>query len=115
PDHPSAPLVDHPATATSTSSTSSSSSSVDAAEVSKFGAAAAEWWDSRGQFALLHRMNPARVGYVRDQALRNKAAAAESSSADTAAADNASAGVPHEALCGMRVLDIGCGGGFLSE
>ncbi|KAJ1534162.1 hypothetical protein HK405_000138, partial [Cladochytrium tenue] len=65
-------------------------------------------------------MNPARVGYVRDQALRNKAAAAaapaaDSSSTDTAAADKASAGAPHEALCGMRVLDIGCGGGFLSE
>ena len=74
-------------------------SSVDAAEVEKFSSIAAQWWDPRGKFAPLHKFNPVRLSFIRDQAAARfgrdwKAAA------------------PFE---GLRLLDIGCGGGLLAE
>ncbi|KAH6560344.1 hypothetical protein BASA50_003328 [Batrachochytrium salamandrivorans] len=77
------------------------SGSVDEDEISKFSRTAAEWWDENGQYALLHRMNPVRVGYVRNTLASQNALAPESTLA-----------LP---FAGMRLLDIGCGGGFLSE
>ena len=41
---------------------------VDPAEVERFSALAAEWWNPRGKMAPLHKFNPVRIGYVRDQA-----------------------------------------------
>ena len=46
----------------------SASSTVDPAEVERFSALAAEWWDPRGKMAPLHKFNPVRIGYIRDQA-----------------------------------------------
>ena len=60
---------------------------VDAAEIAKFDALAQRWWDPRGEFAPLHKLNPLRTGYVRERA----------------------------ALAGRAVLDVGCGGGLLAE
>src|SRR6476659_3831221 len=60
---------------------------VSQAEIAKFGALAIRWWDENGPQRPLHELNPARLGYVRERvALRN-----------------------------ARVLDVGCGGGLLSE
>jgi len=73
--------------------------SVDPAEVARFSAVAAQWWDPKGKFAPLHKFNPIRLGFIRDQALQRFAL------------DGASA-TPFE---GLRLLDIGCGGGLLSE
>ena len=73
--------------------------SVDAAEVERFGRIAAEWWDPKGKFAPLHRFNPTRLTFVRELAL-------ERFGRDGAATR------PFE---GLRLLDIGCGGGLLSE
>jgi 2-polyprenyl-6-hydroxyphenyl methylase/3-demethylubiquinone-9 3-methyltransferase len=73
--------------------------SVDPAEVAKFSALAEEWWDQTGKFAPLHKFNPVRLGLIRD----------------TAAAhfNRQRAGLrPFE---GLSLLDIGCGGGLLSE
>lgn len=72
---------------------------VDRAEVDKFSALAAHWWDPRGAMRPLHEMNPCRLGYIRDQLV-----------AETA-------GVPGRlrALEGLRLLDVGCGGGLLCE
>ncbi|GAA0536383.1 2-polyprenyl-6-hydroxyphenyl methylase/3-demethylubiquinone-9 3-methyltransferase [Rhizomicrobium palustre] len=71
--------------------------SVDPAEIAKFSAMAAEWWDPTGKFAPLHKFNPVRLSFIRD----------------TAAAHFGKSGlVPFE---GLRLLDIGCGGGLLSE
>lgn len=73
--------------------------SIDAAEVDRFSAMAAEWWDPKGKFAPLHRFNPTRLAFIRDQALIRFGR-------------DGAARRPFE---GLRALDIGCGGGLLSE
>jgi 2-polyprenyl-6-hydroxyphenyl methylase/3-demethylubiquinone-9 3-methyltransferase len=60
---------------------------VDPAEISKFDAAAPRWWDPEGEFRPLHDLNPARLDYIEARA----------------------------GLAGRRVVDVGCGGGLLSE
>lgn len=72
---------------------------VDASEVAKFEAMAAEWWDPTGKFKPLHVMNPCRLDYICAQI------SAEFDRDPTAPR-------PFE---GLRILDIGCGGGLLSE
>jgi 2-polyprenyl-6-hydroxyphenyl methylase / 3-demethylubiquinone-9 3-methyltransferase len=73
--------------------------SVDAAEVERFSRHADDWWDPRGPMAALHKFNPVRLGYIRDRA-------AERFARDPKKLD---------CLKGLRILDIGCGGGILSE
>jgi len=77
----------------------SATSSIDPAEVERFSRIAAEWWDPRGKFAPLHRFNPVRLGFIREQALARFGR-------------EPAARRPFE---GLRLLDIGCGGGLLSE
>jgi len=74
-------------------------SSVDPREVERFARMAATWWDPRGPMAPLHKLNPVRVAYIRDQA------------AERFGRDAKHLGC----LKGLRVLDIGCGAGILSE
>jgi 2-polyprenyl-6-hydroxyphenyl methylase/3-demethylubiquinone-9 3-methyltransferase len=74
-------------------------STIDPAEVAKFEAMAAEWWDPNGKFKPLHMLNPCRLDYITRQI------AAEFDRDLTAP-------VPFK---GLRLLDIGCGGGLLSE
>ena len=81
------------------SSPDAARSSIDPAEVERFSRIAAEWWDPRGKFAPLHKFNPVRLAFIRDQALYRFRR-------------DASARRPFE---GLRLLDIGCGGGLLSE
>ncbi|NDR57489.1 MULTISPECIES: bifunctional 2-polyprenyl-6-hydroxyphenol methylase/3-demethylubiquinol 3-O-methyltransferase UbiG [Roseobacteraceae] len=76
-----------------------SQTTVDPAEVAKFEAMAAEWWDPTGKFKPLHMLNPTRLDYITRQI------AAEFDRDLTAPK-------PFE---GLRLLDIGCGGGLLSE
>ena len=72
---------------------------VDPAEVAKFQAMAAEWWDPNGKFKPLHMLNPCRLDYITRQiaAQFNRDLASDK---------------PFE---GLTILDIGCGGGLLSE
>lgn len=77
----------------------SAKSSIDPAEVERFSRIAAEWWDPRGKFAPLHKFNPVRLAFIRDQALYRFGR-------------DPKARRPFE---GLRLLDIGCGGGLLSE
>ena len=72
---------------------------VDPAEVAKFEAMAAEWWDPNGKFKPLHMLNPCRLDYITTQI------AAEFDRDLTQPAS----------FRGLRILDIGCGGGLLSE
>ena len=73
--------------------------SVDAREVAKFAALADQWWDEEGPFRPLHRLNPVRLGFIRDHL-------AEKFARDIRAA---------HPLKGLRIADIGCGGGLLAE
>ncbi|WP_409191075.1 bifunctional 2-polyprenyl-6-hydroxyphenol methylase/3-demethylubiquinol 3-O-methyltransferase UbiG [Bradyrhizobium sp. RDM4] len=74
-------------------------STVDAAEIAKFSKLSAEWWDPKGKMAPLHRINPLRLGYIRDAACRKFERNMRSLNC----------------LGGLRVLDIGCGAGLLCE
>lgn len=83
-------------------------STVNADEIAFFSSLSSEWWDESGEFAMLHRMNPARVGFIRDR-IR------ESVLEDDASADSESDLSRRNFLSGLTALDIGCGGGLLSE
>ncbi len=72
---------------------------VDPAEIAKFEAMAAEWWDPNGKFKPLHMLNPTRLDYITRQ---------------IAAEFGRDLTVLHP-FAGLRILDIGCGGGLLSE
>jgi 2-polyprenyl-6-hydroxyphenyl methylase/3-demethylubiquinone-9 3-methyltransferase len=74
-------------------------SSIDPEEVERFSRIAAEWWDPKGKFAPLHRFNPTRLAFIREHALRRF--------------DRD--GALRRPFEGLRLLDIGCGGGLLSE
>jgi 2-polyprenyl-6-hydroxyphenyl methylase/3-demethylubiquinone-9 3-methyltransferase len=74
-------------------------SSIDSAEVERFSRLASTWWDPRGPMAPLHKFNPVRLAYIRDQAAKRFVRDAKKL----------------DCLKGLRMLDIGCGGGVLSE
>jgi 2-polyprenyl-6-hydroxyphenyl methylase/3-demethylubiquinone-9 3-methyltransferase len=74
-------------------------SSIDRDEVARFDNLAATWWDERGPMRVLHRFNPVRLVYIRDAACRHF---------------GRDPNAPF-ALDGLRIVDVGCGGGVLSE
>lgn len=69
---------------------------LDPAEIAKFNALAAEWWNPKGPFGALHRLNPVRLQFIRDFALRHFETK------------------PARPLTGLEVLDLGCGGGLVT-
>ena len=71
----------------------------DTAELERFAALAERWWDERGPLAPLHKLNPVRVGYVRDRI----------------GARFGRDPLTERPLAGLSVVDIGCGGGLLCE
>ena len=73
-------------------------SSVDASEIEKFAGQAEEWWDPERNFKPLHRLNPARLGFIRDRLGERF---------------GVKRGV--KPLSGLKLLDVGCGGGLLAE
>ena len=75
------------------------STTINAAEAAHFGALAADWWDPKGSSAMLHKLNPVRLGFIRT-------------------AIDAHSGVDGKArfpLSGKNALDVGCGAGLLCE
>jgi 2-polyprenyl-6-hydroxyphenyl methylase/3-demethylubiquinone-9 3-methyltransferase len=78
---------------------SQSAANIDPADVARFTAIAGEWWDANGKFAPLHRLNPARLAFIRDQALARFSRPARARSP----------------FAGLTLIDIGCGGGLLAE
>jgi 2-polyprenyl-6-hydroxyphenyl methylase/3-demethylubiquinone-9 3-methyltransferase len=73
---------------------------VDLREVRKFADIAEQWWDPKGKFAPLHRMNPTRLAFLRDEILRHF---------------SRDAGATRRPLQGLSVIDVGCGGGLVTE
>lgn len=76
-----------------------STTTINSDEVAKFTAMAEAWWDPKGKFKPLHRINPVRLGYIRENAIRQFGLD----------------GTKLRPLEGLRILDIGCGGGLLCE
>src|ERR1700746_2156077 len=72
---------------------------VDDDEVARFSRLSGEWWDAHGPMAALHKFNPVRLAFIRDRA-------AGHFHRDASRLDS---------LAGLRILDIGCGGGILAE
>lgn len=72
---------------------------VDQEEIARFSRIADEWWDSEGKFKPLHRINPLRIGFIKQQICMHFAREATA----------------NEPLAGLRLLDIGCGGGLIAE
>jgi 2-polyprenyl-6-hydroxyphenyl methylase/3-demethylubiquinone-9 3-methyltransferase len=73
--------------------------SIDPAEIARFSAMADEWWDPAGKFRPLHALNPPRLQFLRDRL----------------AGHFGRAPLEPAPLAGLRLLDIGCGGGLISE
>lgn len=67
-------------------------STIDAEEIERFSRIADEWWNEKGKFAPLHSMNPVRIGYISAKILAN-----------------------FQSIEGVKLLDIGCGGGLIAE
>jgi 2-polyprenyl-6-hydroxyphenyl methylase/3-demethylubiquinone-9 3-methyltransferase len=72
---------------------------LDRDEVARFSRLAGDWWDERGPFRQLHRINPVRLTYIRDQLCQRFGRDAKQAGS----------------LAGLSVLDIGCGGGLVCE
>ena len=72
---------------------------IDPAEVARFEKIAETWWDPKGPMKVLHRFNPVRLAYIRDEACRRFGRDPRSA----------------RSLEGITILDVGCGGGVLSE
>ena len=72
--------------------------SVNKKEIDKFSKIADEWWDPEGKFKPLHKFNPTRIKYIKENIINNFKLKNKS-----------------KPLSGIKILDIGCGGGLLSE
>jgi 2-polyprenyl-6-hydroxyphenyl methylase/3-demethylubiquinone-9 3-methyltransferase len=77
----------------------SARTTIDTAEIEKFGRLAAQWWNPSGPFRPLHRLNPARLSYIRDRTIEHFGR-----DGDLA-----------PPLQGLTALDVGCGGGLVAE
>jgi hypothetical protein len=104
-DHPAShlPRGDHPPPI----------STVNDAEIAHFSRLSALWWDERGEFALLHKMNRHRIRFIREKVLEMRRD--EQLDVDSRAATATRSMESSRVLEGMDVLDVGCGGGILSE
>jgi 2-polyprenyl-3-methyl-5-hydroxy-6-metoxy-1,4-benzoquinol methylase len=89
-------------TSTTTGSTQTEGNSVDFEEMKRFSKVAQEWWNPSGPYALLQKMNPTRVSYIRDTLAQfnNR---------------NSKENIAAFPFTGLEMLDLGCGGGFLSH
>ena len=80
------------------------SPSVDTTDVARFERLGSEWWNPNGPMQALHKLNPLRVGYIRDKVVRHFSIARAGAQS-----------VQNQPLGGIRMLDIGCGAGILCE
>jgi polyprenyldihydroxybenzoate methyltransferase/3-demethylubiquinol 3-O-methyltransferase len=97
-----------PTPAAASSSSSQTTSSVNAAEISHFSKLSAQWWDEHGELALLHKMNPSRLSFLRQKLQESARRYGRGADADRELKSG-------QWLAGLKVLDVGCGAGLLSE
>lgn len=83
----------------STGTVETRSGTIDPKEAAHFGRLAAEWWDPKGESAMLHKLNPVRLAYIRSAIDRHWA----------------DAGAARKPLAGRSAIDVGCGAGLLTE
>ncbi len=94
-------------------------STVDKDEIERFSRIAGEWWNPQGKFKPLHRMNPIRIGWIVEQISKRDVEMWRCGDVEKKD-DRASSSYPHiptspHPLKGLRLLDIGCGGGLIAE
>jgi 2-polyprenyl-6-hydroxyphenyl methylase/3-demethylubiquinone-9 3-methyltransferase len=80
------------------------SSTINPEEIAHFSKLSSQWWDEKGEFSFLHKMNPVRMQFIADKLLE----VAYDERPDTELERS-------NILKGLDVLDVGCGGGLLSE
>ncbi len=85
---------------TTSANDSAAPATLDTSEVDRFDALAAEWWDPNGKFRPLHKIGPARLSFIRDTCLSHFPNLM---------------GTNRHPLKGLRLLDVGCGGGLIAE
>ncbi len=88
-----------PSAGHTTSGKKESAGTASAEEIARFAAIADAWWDPSGEFRPLHRLNPTRIAYIRDRIAGNFARDSQAP----------------RPLHGLRILDVGCGGGLVAE
>ena len=85
-----------------TFASTTSKSTVDSNEISHFSRLSSLWWDEQGEFKLLHRMNPVRMQFLREKLTE-------------VALEEQGENLKRDVFEGLDILDVGCGGGLLSE
>lgn len=89
-------------------------STIDNEEIERFSRIADEWWNPVGKFKPLHRINPLRIGYIKEQIL-HKLRVTSYEKLSPPIESNSQLATHNSPLKGIRLLDIGCGGGLISE
>ena len=84
---------------------STNANTINPSEIALFSRLSSRWWDERGEFAMLHKMNPTRMDFI-----RQKVEEVQLEESNTSRMHK-----PIWPLRGLDVLDVGCGGGLLSE
>ena len=83
---------------------SAETGTINASEIAHFSRLSSQWWDEQGEFSFLHKMNPVRVQLIREKLLELSQDREGGKKVQTS-----------QVLEGLDVLDVGCGGGLLSE
>jgi len=95
-------------------STNDSFSTISPEEIRKFSSMSQEWWNENGKFKMLHQMNPIRMSYIRD-IIENWRQQQEQHHHNSTISDHENRSIPYLPFKNLSILDIGCGGGLLSE